>query len=162
MRTSDGMGIMRKSFVRAGLWAGVLGCVVMLSGVPALAEPTAADVATMRAAAEGGDAEAQNNLGVMYYDGQGIPQNHQEAVKWFRKAAEQGDAAAQHSLGRRYALGQGIPQNDTDAYFWAILASVNGDENSVKLRDLVAQNLTPEQRTAVQSRAAAWQPSKPE
>ena len=61
-----------------------------------------------------------------------------------------------------YANGEGIPQNDSEAYFWFLLASVNGDENSVKFRDLVAQRLTPEQRAEVQSRAAAWRPSKPE
>ena len=115
-----------------------------------------------RNAADQGDADAQYSLGVSYANGEGVPQKHREAVKWYRKAAEQGDAKAQFNLGRRYALGEGIPQNDSEAYFWAILASVNGDENSVKLRDLVAQRLTPEQRAAVQNRAAAWRPSKPE
>ena len=42
--------------------------------------------------AEGGDAEAQNNLGAMYYNGEGVPQDYKEAVKWQRKAAEQGYA----------------------------------------------------------------------
>ena len=38
---------------------------------------------------------AQYNLGVMYDKGQGVPQNHKTAVKWYRLAAEQGDARAQ-------------------------------------------------------------------
>jgi Spy/CpxP family protein refolding chaperone len=39
---------------------------------------------------------------------------------------------------------------------------VNGDENRTKARDTVAQRLTPEQRAAIQNRAAAWRPSKGE
>jgi len=61
--------------------------------------------------AEQGNASAQYNLGAMYYNGQGVPQNYQEAVKWFRKAAEQGFAEAQFSLGLRYFDGQGVTQN---------------------------------------------------
>ncbi|MEQ1847607.1 MAG: SEL1-like repeat protein, partial [Nitrospira sp.] len=37
-----------------------------------------------------GDADAQYNLGVMYRDGHGVPQDSREAVKWFRLAAAQG------------------------------------------------------------------------
>ena len=49
--------------------------------------------------AEQGDAEAQYNLGVMYYKGDGVSQDYQTAAKWFRLAAEQGDAKAQFVLG---------------------------------------------------------------
>ncbi len=45
--------------------------------------------------AEQGHAEAQSNLGVMYTNGQGVPQDDTEAVKWYRKAADQGHARAQ-------------------------------------------------------------------
>ena len=46
-----------------------------------------------------GDAAAQFNLGFMYYNGQGVPQDYILAVKWFRLAADQGYADAQFSLG---------------------------------------------------------------
>ena len=59
----------------------------------------AADLAETRKKAEQGDAAAQNELGVMYYSGTGVPKNSTEAVKWFRKAARQGNAAAQFNLG---------------------------------------------------------------
>ena len=49
--------------------------------------------------AEQGNADAQYNLGVMYAQGKGIPQNHKTAVKWYRLAAKQGDAFAQYNLG---------------------------------------------------------------
>jgi len=49
----------------------------------------------LRPLAEQGDAVAQNYLGVMYYNGQGVPQNYAEAVRLYRLAAEQGIADAQ-------------------------------------------------------------------
>ena len=52
--------------------------------------------------AEQGDAEAQYNLGVSYYNGEGVAQDYAEAVKWWRKAAEQGYADAQYNLGLSY------------------------------------------------------------
>jgi len=52
--------------------------------------------------AEQGSAEAQYNLGLMYANGDGVPQNDEEAVRWYRLAAEQGDANAQFNLGGMY------------------------------------------------------------
>ena len=49
--------------------------------------------------AEQGDVSAQYNLGLMYQNGQGIPQNDQKAAKWFKLAAEQGHVQAQTNLG---------------------------------------------------------------
>ncbi len=44
--------------------------------------------------AKQGNPHAQYNLGLMYENGQGIPQNYAEALKWYTKAAEQGLAGA--------------------------------------------------------------------
>ena len=56
-----------------------------------------------RLSAEQGLAQAQYNLGQMYYDGQGVPQDYKEAVKWYRLSAEQGYIAAQYNLGTMYS-----------------------------------------------------------
>jgi len=79
-------------------------------------------------AAEQEDARAQNSLGVMYYNGEGVPQDDAEAVKWFRKAAEQGHAEAQYGLGFMYRYGKGVPQDDAKAYTWFAVAAANGHE----------------------------------
>ena len=52
-----------------------------------------------RLAAEQGDAVAQFNLGVMYDEGDGVPQDYATALKWYRLAAEQGHADAQQQYG---------------------------------------------------------------
>ena len=43
-----------------------------------------------RLAADQGDAKAQYSLGVMYDQGEGVPQDYAEAVKWYRLAANRG------------------------------------------------------------------------
>ena len=47
-----------------------------------------------RKAAEQGDAEAQYNLGLAYWLGDGISEDKPQAVYWWSKAAEQGNADA--------------------------------------------------------------------
>ena len=44
--------------------------------------------------ADQGDAYAQNNLGLMYADGEGVPEDDAEAARWLRLAADQGLAEA--------------------------------------------------------------------
>jgi hypothetical protein len=83
-----------------------------------------------RKAAEQGHADAQYNLGVMYYKGQGVPQDYTEALKWYRKAAEQGHADAQYILGIRYSNGQGVPQDDTEAVKWYRKAAEGGNAHA--------------------------------
>src|SRR5262245_44303695 len=43
-----------------------------------------------RRLAENGHQWAQRRVGSMYAEGQGVPQDYQEAVKWYRLAAAQG------------------------------------------------------------------------
>jgi len=48
--------------------------------------------------AEGGDANAQYELGMAYQCGSGVPQSFTEAIKWYKKAAAQGDERASRLL----------------------------------------------------------------
>ena len=49
----------------------------------------------------------QNTLGYLYENGEGVPEDNREAVKWYTKSAEQGFANAQVNLGNRYYNGEG-------------------------------------------------------
>ncbi len=40
-----------------------------------------------------GHPQSQHNIGSMYNNGEGVPQDYAEAMKWYRRAAEQGLAA---------------------------------------------------------------------
>lgn len=79
-----------------------------------------------RKAAEQGYAFAQSNLGTLYRDGRGVPENDAEAVVWFRKAADQGDPVAQFLLGGQYATGQGVARDDAEAFLWFQKAAEQG------------------------------------
>jgi uncharacterized protein len=63
----------------------------------------------------------------MYANGQGVPRNDAEAVKWDRLAADQGDTNAQTFLGFSYANGQGVPRNYAEAVKWYRLAAEQGN-----------------------------------
>ena len=95
--------------------------------------------------AEQGDASAQYGLGLMYAEGKGVPQDDETAVKWFRLAAEQGNASAQGNLGVMYALGKGVIKDFVYAHMWGNLGASNGNENGGKLREIVANRMTPSQ-----------------
>ena len=85
-----------------------------------------------RLAADQGNLDAQIELGVMYYHGDRVSQDHAEAAKLYRLAADQGDGAAQFNLGLLYANGEGVPQDDVEAAKWYRLAADHGDEYAPK------------------------------
>jgi TPR repeat protein len=91
---------------------------------------TAQSLGQLLIEAEQGDAQAQNSLGFRYLFGEGVPQNSQEAVKWYRLAAEQGNADAQLNLGTSYTKGEGVPQNPQEAVKWYRLAAEQGNADA--------------------------------
>ena len=62
-----------------------------------------------------GDAIAQNNLGAMYENGSGVPQDYREAAKWYQLSAAQGNVRAQSNLGLIYVNGLGIRKDYNEA-----------------------------------------------
>ena len=107
-------------------------------------------------AAEQGEATTQLSLGSMYDNGEGVPQDYTEAVKWYRMAAEQGDATAQFNLGVMYRKGQGVPQDYLQAHMWVNLAASKsqGEKNKkyAKARKLIAEA----QRLAREWKQKTW------
>ena len=106
-----------------------------------------------RLAAEQGNADAQNNLGVMYQYGDGVLQDYAEAVKWYRLAAEQGDAEAQNNLGVMYQYGDGVLQDNVMAHMWLNIAAANGNKKSGEWRDERAGLMTSADISKAQSMA---------
>jgi len=102
---------------------------------------------------EYGIAEAQRDLGAMYENGHGVPQDDSEAVNWYCQAAYQGDEKAQFDLGRMYANGTWVPQDMVEAYAWFSIAADGGYTNAVKRRDDAGGELSPEQLSKAQKRA---------
>lgn len=59
-----------------------------------------------------------SHIGDMYAEGQGVPKDEAEAVKWYRKAAEKGFAKAQQKLGDMYKDGRGVAKDAAEAKKW--------------------------------------------
>lgn len=57
--------------------------------------PSDAYIEGLRGRSEKGSVAAQVRMGSLYWLGKGVPEDYQEAAKWFRKAAEQGHARGQ-------------------------------------------------------------------
>ena len=81
-------------------------------------------------------ATEQYNLGVMYANGQGVPQDYAEAARWYRKAADLGFAAAQAQLGNMYCVGQGVPQDYAECARWFRKAADQAQTQAVVQYDL--------------------------
>ena len=117
----------------------------------------AAALKEWRPLAELGDARAQFNLGVILFNGQGVPHDPAKAVEWYRAAADQGYGPAQANLSFMYETGQGLLQNYIEAYKWSTLAVSHGVETRKRL-DSLAAKMTAEQIADADRAVAAWQP----
>src|SRR6202030_3239031 len=76
-----------------------------------------------------GNSEAMNNLGSMYYRGDGVASDDVAARGWFQKAADLGDTNAMLGLGLFYEDGRGgLPKSSDQARQWYQKASDGGNE----------------------------------
>lgn len=113
-----------------------------------------------RPLAEGGSAAAQYNLGLLYYDGHGVPQDYTEAVMWFKRAADQDYTEAQHDLGAMYGSGKGVKRDYVEAYKWMNICAAKGNGGCVSQRELLAKKLKPAQITQAQRLSSQFTPTK--
>jgi TPR repeat protein len=81
-------------------------------------------------AAAQGNVDAQANLGWMYDNGDGVPKDTEEALKWFRKAADRGNVVAQRNLGVMYFNGDGVAKDNAEALKWYRRAAEQGNANA--------------------------------
>jgi TPR repeat protein len=94
----------------------------------------------LRPLADQGNPGAQYNLGQMYRNGKGVPENPGEAIMWYRRAADQGDALAQYNLGVMYDGGRGVPKNSAEALVWYRKAADQGDPRALYNLGVMVEN----------------------
>jgi len=78
---------------------------------------------------EMGNIYAPSNLGVCYYNGEGVPQDQEKAFELYQKPAEQGNASAQRNLGTYY---REVKKDYAKAREWYNKAIANGNEPAKK------------------------------
>ncbi|TZG27143.1 tetratricopeptide repeat protein [Sphingomonas montanisoli] len=93
-----------------------------------LSGPAEERSAFIHIAAEAGVADAQALYGQLLLDGDGVPRDQQDAVRWFDRAARQGHVMAMNMMGRCYDLGWGVPIDKVRAAQWFKAASDRGLE----------------------------------
>ena len=113
--------------------------------------------------AEAGDSRAQYQLALMYYRGEGLPQDHEKAALWYRRAAERGDVDAQLNIGLMHARGVGVKQSFLEAFKWFELAVINSPNSEFHdkaffNRENAASMLEPKEIKKAEGWAAAWKP----
>jgi hypothetical protein len=102
-------------------------------------------------------------LGQAYEKAQGVPQDYEQAVKWYRLAAMQANQSAQMNLGAMYANGTGVPRDRVRAYTWMTLAAASSGDSgaaAAKNRDRIASQMTAEQVAAANEMARRCRESK--
>lgn len=113
-------------------------------------------VAELQKFADQGDADSQWQMAVRYHNGEGVPQDDTQAMKWFERAAEQGHIDAQSRLGAYYWAGRGVPEDLSKAYFWSAIATAQGDEISKSRLEGLTYQMTHAQITDARQQAEIW------
>ena len=112
----------------------------------------AAPTGTEHSTAGTGSADELYRKGRMYYYGQGVRQDYEEAAKWYRKAAWLGNVDAEYCLGYMYLLGYGVGQDNEEALKWYRLAAAGGNamasEKAAGLEAAAREAAARRQRTA--------------
>ena len=132
-------------------------------------------LAALEPLAEADHVQAQYQLGIMFYRGEGVLQNHETAFHWFQRAARNGDPDAQFNLGLMYANGTGVAQDYLQAHIWFSLAArayargeregaerkdwaIRDPRLAARNRDWAAAKLTSDQIAEARRQIGNWRP----
>jgi TPR repeat protein len=111
-------------------------------------------------ASDGGSSGAMNNLGDMYENGVGVPQDYAEAMKLYRQSATLGEGFAFRSIGSMWASGKAGKVNQRQAYLYYLLAAKIDDEPPPAL-PTVRQQLSGAEQLAIEAQAEKWKSGDP-
>lgn len=101
-----------------------------------------------------GDAQAMNNLGVLYDQGHGVEPDPGRAAHFFAQSANAGNPAGMSNYGRLLEQGRGIPMNPAEAARWFDLAARKGQAEAQYNLGLLYENGRGVDRD--EGAAAAW------
>lgn len=104
--------------------------------------------------AEADDAQAMNNLGVLYDQGQGVEPDTGRALHWFARSAKAGHPSGMSNYGRMLEQGRGMPANPAEAARWFDLAARQGQPEAQYNLGLLYERGRGVQRDS--KAAAAW------
>jgi TPR repeat protein len=100
----------------------------------------------LRPAANAGNADAEELIGIMYAMGLGVTQDDRRAFEWYLRSAMKGHAGAQSGVGWYYEVGRGLPSIDlVRAYMWYTLSAIGGDPDALISQEEIIKKMNPQQ-----------------
>lgn len=85
-------------------------------------------------------AQAMSDIGTLYYYGQGVKQDYEQAIEWHEKAADLGNVSAMNELGYIYGIGEGVEADYTQALEWLKKAADLGNANAMSWLGYLYEN----------------------
>lgn len=117
--------------------------------------------------AKNGQDQAEELIGIMYRNGQGVQKDPEQALLWLNKAADANRPLAQHHLGIIYYTGEGVQADAVKALMWLHIAIAHYPDGAEKKRaiedrDNVTTQLTRRDRDRALQLAREWLDKKNE
>src|SRR5271167_2742455 len=85
-----------------------------------------------RMAADQGNADAQDRVGMIYHFGYGVPRDEAQAAHWYELAAQGGNGHAQLQLVDMYQRGVGVPRDHQESRKWLDLYKAKHPDHSAQ------------------------------
>lgn len=133
--------------------AALFGLLILVAGIAASAQSGQPNLAALKKAAESGDPKAQCELGVLYFNGEGVAKNIQEAIRLFTLSADKKYLDSQTNLGWIYRHSPGYLDPAKSAKYY-LAAAQQGDAESQYLIALMYK--AGEGVAKNEKEAAAW------
>ena len=98
----------------------------------------------LRPLAAFGQVQAQSLLGLMYFNGDGVTQDYEEAYRFLIAAGEKGDGLAQYQLGVVFRDGFGVLEDQKTSYDWfekSARNNVSGAQFEVALLNMTGRGV---------------------
>ena len=102
---------------------------------------------------------AERALGLLYLNGNTVPQDYALAHKWLERGAHDGSARAQLALGRMFEKGLGGAPDPIMAYVWYDFAAARGNTVAGKRRSRLDHTLSRAQLAEAQHIVQTLAPS---
>lgn len=96
-------------------------------------------------AAQAGNADAEELIGVMYAMGLGVERDDRRAFEWYLRASMKAHPGAQSGIGWYYEVGRGVSKDLVRAYMWYVLSAIGGDPDAAISQEEVIKKMTKEQ-----------------
>lgn len=97
-------------------------------------------------AANAGNADAEELIGILYAMGLGVDRDDRRAFEWYLRSAMKGHAGAQSGIGWYYEVGRGLPEIDlVRAYMWYTLSAIGGDPDALISQEEIVKKMDQQQ-----------------